>query len=306
VIPERRRTYILRRYERIRPSLPQEKGEVKGRLLSERQVDEVVSILLNKSVIFEVAAIDMGLHSVEGIQEHQRNQASGITANLTTDHHPTVHRESAKLRKQLESLSPQLYVQSVLTFELIATVLKHATLYYVQRMPRELESFHWVIDAKDPLGVTPWEAWWSFVVMPTLQSKFLREPIIHLVGADYSHFDRKFRTELSEFHKSLAPDRKSDEGSDLKKIMSESFRFSSKPERELELVDILTNAVRRGMMGNLQSEGWKNIRSLMIHRNQHYIRLLALTGHATSFDVDVPYMSVLTHFRTGGKNMVRD
>jgi hypothetical protein len=72
------------------------------------------------------------------------------------------------------------------------------------------------------------------------------------------------------------PDSEATRGSDIKKIMTENFRFSWMPEPGLELVDILTNAVRRGMMGNLKYEGWKDIRSLMIHRNNHYVNVLVL------------------------------
>ena len=96
--------------------------------MSEEQVDQVVSIV-NKGAILEIAAIDMGLHSAEEINAHKHDQAHRITSKLTPEHHPTVHEESAKLREQLMRLPPQLYVQSVLTFELIATVLRHATLF---------------------------------------------------------------------------------------------------------------------------------------------------------------------------------
>ena len=63
-------------------------------------------------------------------------------------------------------------------------------------------------------------------------------------------------------------------GLDAKKIMTENFRFSSDPEPGpgLEMVDILTNATRRALVGNLGKEGWANIPRLMIHRNNHYIQ----------------------------------
>ncbi len=188
---------LLSRYAGLRPSRPQEKGEVKGRLLSEEQVS---------------------LDTEEAVDTHKRGQAHGITKNLTDEHQPTLVAKSWKLRERLEVMAPQLYIQSVLTFELAAIVLRHATLYYAQRMPRELGFFRWVIDAKDVRQVTPWEEWWSLVVMPTLQSKFLRKPMWLLRGADYSHYDGKFLTELDEFHKRLKPDRDTDEGTDIKKL----------------------------------------------------------------------------------------
>lgn len=304
VVPDRRLPYLLKRYATLRSSLPQDKGEVKGRLLSEEQVGQVVSLLKKMGAFFEVVTTDMSLNSEGVVDVHKRGQVEGITKTLTGEHHPTLVAESWKLREQLEAMAPQLYVQSVLTFELVATVLRHATLYYAQRMPRELEFFRWVIDAKDACQITPWEEWWSLVVMPMLQSKFLSEPMWHLTeGADYSHFDRKFSTELGDFHRSLMPDRQTDEGTDIKKIMTDSFRFSSQAEPGLELVDILTNAVRRGMVGNLERGGWKNIPSLMLHRKGHYIRLLTLGTEEDATGRDFPYAAMLQHFKTGGLSL---
>ena len=305
VVPDRRLPYLLKRYAGLRPSLPQEKGEVKGRLLSEEQVGQVVSLLKNKGAFFEVVTTDMSLNTKEAVDTHKRGQAHGITKNLTDEHQPTLVAESWKLREQLEAMAPQLYVQSVLTFELVAIVLRHATLYYAQRMPRELEFFRWVSDAKGVRQVTPWEEWWSLVVMPMLQSKYLSKPMWHLTeGADYSHFDRKFSTELDEFHKNLKPDRDTDEGTDIKKIMTESFRFSSQAEPGLELVDILTNAVRRSMMGNLERGGWKDIPSLMLHRKDHYIHLLTLGTEDDAASRVFPYAAMLQHFKTGGLSLL--
>ena len=200
-------------------------------------MSQVVSLLKNKEAIFEIVSTDMELHSEEMIDAHKRGQAHAMAVNLTLEHHPSVHEGVRKLREQLEGLSQQLYVQSVLTFELIAHVIRHATLYYVQRMPRELEYFHWVVDAKDPRQTTPWEDWWSFVVMPILQSKFMREPVLRLVGADYSHYERRFDIELSDFHKSLVPDfGNRDEGHRHKKNYDgELTIFISLPEPGSEL-----------------------------------------------------------------------
>ncbi len=86
--------------------------------------------------------------------------------------------------------------------------------------------------------------------------------------------------------------------------MTESFRFSSQAEPGLELVDILTNAVRRGMMGNLECEGWKNIPSLMLHRKEHYIHLLTLGTEEDAASRVFPYAAMLQHFKTGGLSLL--
>ena len=139
------------------------------------------------------------------------------------------------------------------------------------------------------------------MVMPMLQSKFLRNPMWHLTeGADYSHFDRKFSIQLDEFHKGLRPNRDTDEGSDIKTIMTESLLFSPKAEPGLELVDILTNAVRRGMMGHLEREGWKDIPSLMLHRKDHYIHLLTLGTEQDAAGRVFPYATMLLTLQNRG------
>jgi hypothetical protein len=301
VVPDRRLPYLIRRYLKIRPSLPQEKGEVKGRLLSEDQVASIVALINRVDALFEVSVIDMAMHSEADIASHKAGQEHAMTSNLTAEHHENIHKEIAALRSRLEEMAHQLYIQSVLTFDVIARVLRHSTLYYAQRIPRELSAFSWIIDGKEPFRVTPWEDWWSQVVLPMLQSKFLREPMWHLKGADYSHYDRSFQAELGDHLMEFVKDKSATDATDLRKVMSH-FRFSSEPEPGLELADIVTNAVRRAMMGNLQIDGWRHVPCLMIHRKFHYIAMIALTNK------DAPsnpgYMPVLHHFEHGGKSLL--
>ena len=79
VIPDRRLTYIEKRYSKIRAQLPQEKGEVKGRLMSENDVDLVVSMLAEQQVLFEACAIDLGAHSAEDFSWHKTEQEIKMT-----------------------------------------------------------------------------------------------------------------------------------------------------------------------------------------------------------------------------------
>src|SRR5262249_49855651 len=90
---------------------------------------------------------------------------------------------------------------------------------------------------------------------------------------------------------------------DTAKLMTESFRFSSAAEPGLEMIDILVNATRRALMGNLGVRGWKEIPALMIHSPQQYIGLVSLSK-APERATDLPYRSVLGHFKGGGKNML--
>src|SRR6516225_2476463 len=75
---------IQRKYARIRPSLPKSAGEVKGRLMQARDVNRVVRILATREAIFEVTAIDLGLHTEAGVLAYKQKLAKDTRAILAT------------------------------------------------------------------------------------------------------------------------------------------------------------------------------------------------------------------------------
>lgn len=305
VVPDGKMDFLSKKYDRLRRHLPKERGEVKGRLLNETQVSKVVDLLRRNETIFESVAIDMGLHDRETLERHRNLQARGITSQLTSDHHESYHVKLGQLKAQLERMPMQLYVQSVLMFELINTTIDFASAYYSQRRPEELGNFHWIIDAKDRT-ITNWEEWWSFCVMPMIQSKTLRTPGMQLDWSDYSHMERFFTDPIDYLDQFKAEPNTAKETLplDLKMIMTESFRFSSDAEFGLELVDIVTTAVRRAMVGNLQHAGWKDIPSLMIHRKNQALRVITLHERDHSPGYSLPYYPVLEAFIKGGRSMI--
>src|SRR6202162_6702781 len=56
-IPDGKLAIIQKKYARIRPHLPKKNGEVKGSLLNEQQIDEVVTLLARNNVLFEITTI---------------------------------------------------------------------------------------------------------------------------------------------------------------------------------------------------------------------------------------------------------
>lgn len=302
VIPTSSMEGFEKLYGRLRLQLPLEKGEVKGKQLSENQVCEVADMLRKVGAIFEVVTIDMGLHTEEGLQLHKAEQADRITAHLTPDHHQNVVKQLWELRRQLDAMPLQLYVQSVAMGELAYNTLNNADLYHAFHKASELGEYHWIIDAKELSKVTPWEEWWSTVILPMLESHTFREPFISAEGADY-RWQARFRTKPSEYKLQFAKNPKKGEFFDLKLVMTEDFRFSSNPEFGLEAVDILTNTVRRSMSGNFERHGWMAVPQLMIHQNGHYIRLISLMQEEPSTS-HFPYMKVLNDFRSGGRSML--
>ncbi len=179
------------------------------------------------------------------------------------------------------------------------------TLYHCQRNPQELGQIAWVVDAKDSGSIqTSWERWWQNLLLPTLQSQSLRKPGARFVGGDYSHYERYLDKAglpdwlLAEAKVDVQPD--DPLPVNLRKVF-EDLRVSSSGEMGLELVDILTNGLRRALRGHLQPAGWLPIRSLMIHRKQQYMQIVSLNGDDSYV---MEYTPVVKAFSEGGRNMM--
>lgn len=162
------------------------------------------------------------------------------------------------------ALSNQLFVQSVLTMDLVPHVLNVSTLYYCQRMPQELGNFVWYIDAKGDVGEqTPFEQLWSTLLMPVMETNYRMD---EFEGCDYSHFE-KFRIakeELTEHLKSLMTEKSSGAVS-LNKIIKDNLHFADSGSHiGLQLVDIMASAFNRAMNGTLQFDGWKHLGALTV------------------------------------------
>lgn len=308
IVPDERLKSLEAAYGRLRPHLPQANGEVKGRLLTEAQVQSIVEMLFHHSVIFEAIGIDLGTHTLEAVKEYQQKMANGMTVNLTNDHPEWMQKEVWEWRRQYEALSAPLVIQTELMFRLAKRLIDHGTMYFSQRRPKELAHFHWVIDAKGDQGLpTAWEQWWSQFIMPWLQNNALAEPFSLLPVGDYSHMKR-FEGKLSPFWREMIkPTRRDAPAMSLDRILGESLRFSKIPEPGLELADIITNATRRALVGNLDRSGWINIPRLMLHAaGPHYVQMISLRNDEKG-KYKRPYASVLREFaRTGRVMLLKD
>ena len=295
----------MRQYRRLRRHLPHHKGEVKGRLLDEAQVSSVTGLLWRSDALVFASMTELGLHSNVDLERHRAGTAAGITANLTEDHHPNIHRVARDLADAVGQLPLQLYTQGTVLTQLLARVLDEATLYWVQRRPAELGQFEWMIDAKgDAARLTAWERWYTRVYLAHLQSRSLRQPLAMLEGADYSHF-AKFEQDTPDFLLKVMNGSGDDKRSlNLRAIFEEGLNFSSAAAHELELADIVANALRRAFKGNLQVSGWRNLRALMVHRDGEYIDVPALNTTIAAAHLPLHYKRVLEVFRHGGRQML--
>ena len=75
IVPDSILPGVGRKYSRLRQELPKYKGEVKGRLLNEHEVENVVTMLGRHQILFEATAIDMAVHTGGIVAAHQAAQA---------------------------------------------------------------------------------------------------------------------------------------------------------------------------------------------------------------------------------------
>lgn len=301
-VPNARMNELARKWAFMRRAFPKNaKGEVKGSLLSEEKVVAVIRLLEDHEVLFEASLFDVLLGSDADIALARQVQADQLLANLTPEHHDNIWNALRDFRAQLLEMPNQLYVQFMLMTRLVRRILNHASMYYVQRRPNELASFHWVVDAKGPAGVTTGEKWWRAMLVPFLQSMSLRDPTPMLIGADYSHFKR-FESQVGNYLLPFMTNPNNRTATNIKLVVTEDFRFSAEIEPGLELVDVVTNALRRALTGNLDEPAWDQIRRLMIHRNQQGIEICSFKPGSPQ--PDLPYEDVILAFKVGGRVMI--
>lgn len=297
---------LFRRYFRIRSTLPTRKGEVKGSLLNEKQFAEVIELLRKNGAIYCASMIDMSDHTLADLEHHRLEGIAALSRNLTTGHTPELREEVVGLQDRMRKFSPQLYAQLMVTFDLLHRVMEEMIAYHSQRNPKELESFHWIVDAKQADRISDWEDWWSNTLVVWLQAMSLKRPGVLPKFGDYRHFQRFFHKDvpdyLSEHARKDDPQRPA--GVNLQLLFREHFTFSSDPLPGLELVDIVTNGLRRALVGNLQQTAWQRICDLMINRREGCIRPVSL--HFEDRERSKSYSEVLYKLRVGNRSMWTD
>jgi hypothetical protein len=300
VVTESQFPDFSRRYEQLRPLLQKDADEVKGRLLAERNVARVVNVARRSGLIYEVTVIDFPKDRGPEIAEHRARQCEALTGGLTEAHQPSLVAAVQALRRRLEEMPLQLYAQCVATFDVLWTTLKHAILYYCQREPHSLSRFHWVIDAKAVNGITGWEEWWTTIVRPHLQARALREPFPRLEEGDYSHIAGGEMQAPAYLVKDF-PGLAGKKGINLGNAFAE-IEFQPDPLAGLEVVDVLTNAIRRALIGRLGVRGWEGISGIMIDRGVPYVHMAGFANDRRP--VAEPAASVLRQLSTGGRSMM--
>jgi hypothetical protein len=270
-LPDRSANRVRRELLRLTKDWPRRDGELKGGALQPDHVAQLVDALHRRHAILHCCGIDVSAEDSSAISRHKLLQCEGITKHLTAEHHPNLVEGVWSLRRKLEAMSDQLYVQCIIMTELVCTAIDELVTYFSQRQPREIAEFDWVVDAKNPSGITNQEDWWRNTLGPLIEARSLREPILHRVDDpkfNYVFFDRAFRLEKDMWF----PDRPRERmvGSDVRKLLSDRITFAeSGTDILLQAVDILANGTRRSLMGKLTGEQvLRSLGKLQILRNR--------------------------------------
>jgi hypothetical protein len=265
VIPHNKYDSVMRQYRKLRRSLPKDgKGEVKGHLLSENEVLRIVVLLRSTGCLYFASMFEAGLHTLADIETHKAAAAEGITKHLTAEHSSASHSFALSLQTALKEQSLQLYVQAMVLTDLLTSVLRDAPTYYSQITPSELACFEWTLDAKGAVeSITPWEKWWSTILLPWVQFMSIQETPTRYAGDDFS-FMARFEMQTPDYlERHLLAPIENTRAYDIRAIFKE-MTFCKDPDHGLELVDILTNRLRRGIKGHSEPKAWQEIRTIMI------------------------------------------
>lgn len=275
ILPSSQNDEIISEYLTIRSSWG-ESEEVKGSKLNESQIAQVIELLGKYEAIAEICAIDIGSHTKQNVAEYQHFASLEITRHLTSKHSPKVISSVYKLRRRLDNLSQSLAVQFFITISLIQELIKISTLYYAQKLPKELKKFNWFVDAKET-KTTDYERLWTLLILPMAVQALSPFYTVRDEKFDYSYFKRFSQTlERFPFYLEHLTENPNSEfkGIDFKMIMQESFKFDdSKQNVGLQLVDIVASAFSRAMNGNLQEQGWGNLGRLFIKKPSQIVQI---------------------------------
>lgn len=289
IIPERSIERIISSFDCFKKAWGI-KNEVKGKNLNEIQIDDLVGRIEKEDILFMANVIDMNYFSENDVEIHKTEQEKCLTRNLKRCHHPDFRREIYEHAEKLKNMKSQSYIQNVALTNLTDKVLRLSIPYYACRYPEELSNFTWMIDAKGNKITSP-EEWWLMLYKGFISTNSERSPLPLINELDYSHFKDYILPGM---------------GHDLNRIFSSLHFANSSDEVGLQIIDILINALRRALRGNLQPPGWRKIGRLMIREYSQNISFLSFSrGCEKKVAINPPYARIVKYFNKIAKPMVR-
>jgi len=170
-------------------------------------------------------------------------------------------------------------------------------LNYSLRKPKELESFKWIVDAKNS-NITTAERIWKTLVLPLAQSRSFNEPLLMIKEGNYSYYYKNRKSgNIPNYLSEHVQDKDPNNFTELNSVYSDIKFVDSKNNIGVQLADILITSIRRSMNGNLQKKGWKNFGNIIVMGTKQSITLLnmGIDSNFKKYETDPPYFEVITH-----------
>lgn len=269
VVPSHQRVALLRDYKKLRKALRPGAAEMKGSSITEEEAGRVIHLCTQYELLLVAVVIDLANISEAAVRQFQTAQADRLLEHITREHYPQMVHDVLHLSEAMRGLSPQLFLQAFATLQLVPEVLQFATLYYAQRTPLELASFEWTVDAKDK-QVTVAERTWSTVLLPMMQTRSTKSPLLMLDTADYSAFER-FTAPIpnEDGQPSMEP------GTDLRRVIGEHLVFADSGRHlGLQLADNLVSLIGRTLNGKIATASTRDLGSMMPRFQGQCIRII--------------------------------
>jgi hypothetical protein len=308
ILPENKTNIIFSKFKSLKNKWGFKDTEVKGSKLNESQINSVIKILQKYNVMFEVVAIDMNIQDDENVIIHKLNRANKMVSCITKEFNEALIANLHKTKEEIESLPNQLYIQASLTIELLRQVFQKTMLNYSLKKPKELKFFNWIVDAKNQ-NITTFEKIWKTLVLPLAQSQSFDNPLLMIKEGDYSYFFKNRKSgNIPNYLTLHLKDRNPNDFFELNSVYSNINFINSKDSIGVQLADILTTAIRRGMVGNLQKSGWKNFGNIMIMGEKQSITLMNMNEDSNfdKYEVSPPYFEVIEYLDKTSKTIFKE
>jgi len=292
-VPSTHKVKLFREFSVLAEDLPTEDGEVKGRLLDEAQVESVVSLMRKFDCIVEINAIDIGLHTEDQLTRYQTEICNAVAGWATAERPEEFKRRVAEIAAALQKPKSPLFVESFLLMVLIPRILDISMNYYARRLPKELQSYHLVIDAKEKF-VTDFERAWSIVIFPSVEHQSKQTPFQRIENGDYTYLQPYYELPPEKANRA-AQELKDDPDKiafDIERVLRDLKFEDSKNNLGLQLADVVANASQRALNGRLQEEGYAGIGGLMVTQTDPAFRFCLLDPDAKKYGpvkVDSPF-----------------
>ena len=294
-IPHRKYHSICGAFDNWKKSEFGDITERKAKDLDERQVDAVLKILNAHRTTLEVVIFDPAIIGPNSVSTHKKLFSLSLTGGLDHRHSEDMHKYMDKLRIRIEMLNDQLYAQFQATILVIDHFIQTCLIEYWDSHPKELGSFAWLIDAKDPKRTTEMEDLWRSIILPCMQNRIkpLGTPEWNKEGHP---FNIAFGGTLPAAPEWLFEGKQRPPGPFhfvKHGLILEDLKFiDSTKSHGVQLADIAATSLRRALSGTIQLQGVRRLGRLIVFRNPGAFHLMLLE--------DIPAHAVMQRVKSYG------